>query len=857
MVFDDPYQLSKKATETLETIFAPMLQQCGAVPVLLQTPANKHTHSIPELTATSRAGLFDYKARLDAALPQSQAARVAPVGDVFLAVREDRPDLWTALFNSDGKSFSALGASLQACVLHRVIFKSVPPEGRELASFVPLSDKANDDQGAIKYLRRVVERFVLQEGIGKGLSINPMIAGKDRTAPQARWEFLKRKKRTVIANRTDEDYANFNKVVIPKSEPHRAAILKALQGHFLFGDLGPNSLKDLVGVMKPRSVAPGNDVITQGALGEEFFVLVEGVCEVLIEGVGKVHQYDNLGAFGELALMYSSPRAATIRATTKSELYTLDLRTFRFVLTQASAFMDRVKFLRKLAFLEPLGDNKVTQIARALTEETYRDGTYIIRQGDMGDAFYIIGKGKVKCTASKEDGTESDLITLETGDYFGEMALMLDEPRHANCIAEGDVTCLKLSKNDFLNMFGPLQALLEKQMRLRILKSVPLLSILSNDELAKVAKAMRVQMFNPGAPIIKEGESGSRFYIINDGTVKVTKKIDGKEKELAVLRENDYFGERALIKNEPRKASVTASTAVELLVLEQKWFQQLLLPSAQGSIEEEMARRENAKASKPAGGGQGAAGGGGADASVAARTIASAKAARPNIPFEQLKLMKIIGTGTFGRVKLVQHVASKRVLALKCMSKAQIVSKHQEKNVMNEKNILDECAHPFILDQVATYQNADELFILMEIIQGGELWTYIYEKTDVIPRGPMGGFVEPVAQFYAACVVSAFGYIHSLGVAYRDLKPENLLMDSTGYIKIIDFGFAKHIPFMKKGKLQQKKLYLVRDARVLVTRAGAVQGPRQVGGLLGARVPRLRAARRAHAFPTRQPPGSL
>ena len=63
-------------------------------------------------------------------------------------------------------------------------------------------------------------------------------------------------------------------------------------------------------------------------------------------------------------------------------------------------------------------------------------------------------------------------------------------------------------------------------------------------------------------------------------------------------------------------------------------------------------------------------------------------------------------------------------------------------------------------------------------------------------------------QFYAACVVSAFGYIHSLGVAYRDLKPENLLMDATGYIKIIDFGFAKHIPFQKRGKTHNKSYTL-------------------------------------------------
>lgn len=378
---------------------------------------------------------------------------------------------------------------------------------------------------------------------------------------------LKQKKRAVISNRTDEDYDDFKKEVVAKSEEHKMAILKALQAHFLFGDLAPSSLRDLVDVMKPRKHNVGEDVITQGQTGEEFFVMVKGQCDVLIDGVGKVHAYDGNGAFGELALMYSAPRAATIRATTVVDLYTLDLRTFRFVLAQAneSGLMARVNFLRKVKLLEGLGDNQVTRIAGALTEETFKEGTYIIKQGDIGDAFYISMSGRVKCTATKEDGSETDLITLDAGDYFGEMALMLDEPRHANCIAVmGDVTCLKLSKNDFLSMFGPLQALLEKQMRLRILKSVPLLAILNNDELAKVAKAMRVQMFNPGAAIIKEGESGSRFYIINDGQVKVTKAVGGEEKQLAILKENDYFGERALIKNEPRKASVISSQSVGL-----------------------------------------------------------------------------------------------------------------------------------------------------------------------------------------------------------------------------------------------------------------------------------------------------
>lgn len=142
------------------------------------------------------------------------------------------------------------------------------------------------------------------------------------------------------------------------------------------------------------------------------------------------------------------------------------------------------------------------------------------------------------------------------------------------------------------------------------------------------------------------------------------------------------------------------------------------------------------------------------------------------------------------------------------MTKAQIVSSHQERNIMNEKNILAACQHPFVLEQVCCYQTRDELFILMEIVQGGELWTYIYEKTHLLPRSKAGGFEVKNAQFYSGCVISAFKYIHGLGVAYRDLKPENLLMDNDGYLKVIDFGFAKHIPFNKNGRPQAKSFTL-------------------------------------------------
>jgi len=160
-----------------------------------------------------------------------------------------------------------------------------------------------------------------------------------------------------------------------------------------------------------------------------------------------------------------------------------------------------------------------------------------------------------------------------------------------------------------------------------------------------------------------------------------------------------------------------------------------------------------------------------------------AEAAAPEKPkYADLELRRILGVGTFGRVKLVLHKPTNTTYALKCMRKAQVVATKQQSHVLNEKNILAMMEHPFILALVNTYQDAGELYMLLELALGGELFTLLAK------RAPL--FDSP-ARFYAANVVSMFSYMHGYKVIYRDLKPENLLLDATGYLKLVDFGFAK------------------------------------------------------------------
>jgi len=113
-----------------------------------------------------------------------------------------------------------------------------------------------------------------------------------------------------------------------------------------------------------------------------------------------------------------------------------------------------------------------------------------------------------------------------------------------------------------------------------------------------------------------------------------------------------------------------------------------------------------------------------------------------------------------------------------------VIALKQVEHVMNEKKLLEMCDHPFLLRLAATFQDENEIYMLLELALGGELFSVLREKNR---------FEESQARFYASCVCSAFAYMHDKKMVYRDLKPENLLFDAEGYLKVVDFGFAKLI----------------------------------------------------------------
>eukprot|EP00090_Calanus_glacialis_P046634 TRINITY_DN924_c0_g1_i4.p1 TRINITY_DN924_c0_g1~~TRINITY_DN924_c0_g1_i4.p1 ORF type:complete len:662 (-),score=161.87 TRINITY_DN924_c0_g1_i4:121-2106(-) len=159
------------------------------------------------------------------------------------------------------------------------------------------------------------------------------------------------------------------------------------------------------------------------------------------------------------------------------------------------------------------------------------------------------------------------------------------------------------------------------------------------------------------------------------------------------------------------------------------------------------------------------------------------------VTLESLTWVATLGVGGFGRVELVTGGNNNRPFALKKMKKNEIQDLKQQQHILNEKKIMQNCSSPFIVKLYQTFHNSKYLYMLMEPCLGGELWTVLRNNKR---------FSDSTARFYVACVILAFDYLHEKGVIYRDLKPENLLLDSSGYIKLTDFGFAKQLAVEEK-----------------------------------------------------------
>lgn len=520
-------------------------------------------------------------------------------------------------------------------------------------------------------------------------------------------------------------------------------------------------------------------------------------------------------SFGDLALMYNCPRAATIISSSECSLWTLDRVFFRqaMVTSSSNQNVQLSQFLAKIPLFENIGVQSLNQLARSLGKQSYEDGQYIIRQGDIGDQFYVIHKGTVKVSMTDDSGKEKFMIELKEGEVFGERALIKKEPRKANVVANGQVECFYLERHDFESILGEFVDKFNKMNEFRIVRSADVFARLNELRLKELMKRFQTHRMFSGQRmvcglneifIVLDGQFVSSYgdHYASDGVLEIgslDKPADETAGALTALSDEGVLAsfsiellEEMIRKNEEdddrkvRRASLSVLSAKASMLDASNSTN----PVPTDTIDTE---KQIQLASE--------------------RRKAAAKARRESLStlscnqLEDLSILQPLGQGTFGSVFLCQPKQSSKLMALKCLDKHALIQSSQHPYVRREIIALQTFQHPFIAEFYSVMISARKIFLLLEFISGGELWSYMYDSHITRTKGEFGGIGLRECTLYAGTVLLALEHVHGLGYSYRDLKPENLLISHNGYIKLVDFGFAKQVPFVNKSDQIQYRTF--------------------------------------------------
>ncbi|MBN3304341.1 KGP1 kinase, partial [Amia calva] len=400
-------------------------------------------------------------------------------------------------------------------------------------------------------------------------------------------------------------------------------------------------------------------------------------------------------------------------------------------------------------------------MVECLCAEQCSQGEAVILEGQEGNAMYIVADGELEVSQAGRY-----LRTLTPGDVFGELAILYNCKRTATVTALTNVRLWSIDRQTYRTIMTN-KSKHKREQVMGFLKTAKTLKDLSDTQLSKIIDSMEECKFQDNEVIVREGAEGNTFYIILKGEVQVTKKVNGQEKALRLMGKGEHFGELALMREILRTATCTAVGPVTCISIDKEVFEETIpfenleLPDDSEVFEIPVVPER--------------------------KRLSTTLRLQDLVPvlYQEGRFHGdpvTLGLGGFGRVELVTNLEHGQYFALKRVSKRHIVAKKQEEHIKLEKRLLQEIQSNFIVRLHAAFKDTRYIYMLLEFCCGGELWTKLRE---------IGRFEEPIAVFCAACVVEAFAYLHKKGIVYRDLKPENLMLDKHGYVKLVDFGFAK------------------------------------------------------------------
>lgn len=450
-----------------------------------------------------------------------------------------------------------------------------------------------------------------------------------------------------------------------------------------------------------------------------------------------------------------------------------------------------MKVVRQNILFRNIKSEEHSRIVEAFECITTRANEIVIKQGDLGEYFYIVESGSLEVfmeTSTTLEGNQSLSNSfyhpattkiskkikigrnLSRGDYFGELALMYNTPRAATVISSEPSTLWRIDRQTYRGIIMYHNKITSDEFY-GLVSNVHILGkrlgdVLSQSELNKVVSTLEREEFEDNSIIIRQHQTGDYFYIISEGQVAVWQEAimpDTKEKKLlgnklAMLSRGNYFGELALLEDDVRQASCVAVGKVVCLSLSRDDFISMI-----GNWQDLTAMKTGTisltKRNK-------------------VRESVYDTQYHVSVHLDELEVLNTLGVGAFGKVKVARHKESDQLYALKIQAKKFIVQQNMTEMVLNEITIMKQVDHPFISKLHGTMQDKKCIYFLLELLPGGEFFTFLQK---------VGRLDEIKTRFYTATVILALEDLHKSKIAYRDLKPENMVR----YINFIFFLLFK------------------------------------------------------------------
>jgi len=546
------------------------------------------------------------------------------------------------------------------------------------------------------------------------------------------------------------------------SDKHLATALSFLDSDPNFSKMEPEDRKKLAGACTVQVFCRNEQILREGEVGDWMFIVIEGNVQTVDRHGNAVIKKPGT-ILGSAGLMYTKQQVSGAKAIDNVMCLALGKGNLERLIgpveevLRSSAIkallVDNVQKSSDLSFFKQLTDEQQSAIIRKFEEVTFSEGEVVVTHGSRAQLIIVI-EGQVAMLPPTADATDSTNIenaraaaseVMAAGMIHGGKSILENSPMEVTGVALTPVRIHRVGHDMAAEAIGEELGIAEV-LRLneikKVLSDIFLFKNLSEDKIMRVVRSLERRRYETGEVIVRQGDEAHHFFLIQSGTISVTK--DGNQ--VRTLGRWDYLGERALLLEENRSASCTAQDPVICFMLEKNVFVEIV-----GIFRKELEHRMHLQ--------------------------------DLHLTMDDLRMNAIVGRGSFGIVKLVYHVNDEsKVYALKCVSKKQAVAQGQQKSIVVERDINAQCYHPCLMQFIKTFQDSKNVYFLTEFLGGGDLFYAIRE---------IGNLTKDQARYYTASIALALEYLHARNIMYRDLKPENVLLDFDGNAKMVDFGCCK------------------------------------------------------------------